>query len=119
MVSLLITWIANSIAIYAVAYLMASIELGSLRVAFLAGALLTLINAIVKPVLVVLTLPLTIVTLGLFYFVITAFCLYLTSKLVPGFLIHGAFMTIVAAILVSLFSTVITRLLKRAADTRR
>src|SRR5207244_3288242 len=64
--SLLITWIANSLAIYAVAYLMGGVQVASVRDAFLAGAVLSLVNLIVKPIIFVLTLPFTIVTLGLF-----------------------------------------------------
>ena len=113
--SLLITWIANSLAIYAVAYLMQSVDVASAGVAFLAGAVLTLINALVKPILVLLTLPLTVLTLGLFYFVVTAFCLWLASELVPGFLVQGKLSTIFASILVSLFSALINRILSNAA----
>ena len=54
----------------------------------------------------------TIVSLGLFYFVITGFCLWLTARLVDGFVVHGVFMTIVASILISLISTLISRLLR-------
>jgi putative membrane protein len=113
--ALVLTWIANSLAIYAVAYLMRGVDVASAMDAFLAGAVLTLINALVKPILVILTLPLTILTLGLFYFVVTAFCLWLASQFVNGFIVHGFFTTVVAAILVSLISTVIGRLLTRAA----
>ena len=89
MLALIVTWVANSLAIYIVAYLLERVEVASLGAAFLAGAVLTLINALVKPVIVILTLPLTLVTLGLFYFVVTAFCLWLASRLVPGFLVQG------------------------------
>lgn len=118
MLSLLLTWVANSLAIYAVAYLMRSVDVASLRDAFIAGAVLSIINALVKPVLVILTLPLTVLTLGLFYFVVTAFCLWLASVFVPGFMLQGVFTTIIAAILVSLFSAVINRILTRAAADR-
>jgi putative membrane protein len=114
MTAILVTWIANSVAIYFVAYLLRSLEVPSWRTAFLAGAVLSLINAIVKPILVILTLPLTLITLGLFYFVITAFCLYLASQLVPGFIVHGKFMTLVAAVLISIISAFINRLLTNA-----
>lgn len=107
MTALVVTWIADSLAIYAVGYLMRGVEVASLRDALIAGALLSLINLIVKPVLVILTLPLTILTLGLFYFVVSAFCLWLTSQLVPGFMLNGFFTTVVAAILVSIFSSVV------------
>ncbi len=110
MTAILVTWIANSLAIYAVAYLLRSVEVASPRDAFIAGAVLTVINAVVKPILVILTLPLTVVTLGLFYFVVTAFCLWLAAWFVPGFLIQGTFMTLVAAVLVSLFSAFIARI---------
>ena len=115
MTAILITWIANSLAIYFVAYLMGSVEVASWRDAFLAGAVLSIVNAIVKPVIVILTLPITILTLGLFYFVVTAFCLWLASVFVPGFMLGGFLTTMVAAILISLVSAFITRLLTRAA----
>ena len=115
MTAILISWIANSVAIYFVAYLLRSIEVPSWRTAFIAGAVLSLINAIVKPILVILTLPLTLVTLGFFYFVITAFCLYLASVFVPDFILHGRFMTLVAAVLISIISAFINRLLTNAA----
>ena len=114
MVKLVITWIANSLAILFVAYALGVVSVASTRDAFLAGAVLSLINAIVRPVLVILTLPFTIVTLGLFYFVVTGFCLWLTSHLITGFAVHGFAMTILASILVSLVSTVIARLLSPA-----
>jgi putative membrane protein len=116
MTTIVITWIANSLAIYAVAYLMRGVDVASFRDALLAGALLSIVNALVKPIVVVLTLPLTIVTLGLFYFVVTAFCLWLTAQLAPGFMLHGFFTTIVASILISIISAVLHGALKRAAD---
>jgi putative membrane protein len=112
---LLISWIANSLAILLVASLLGGIRVDSAWHAFIAGAVLSLINAVVRPLLVILTLPFTIVTLGLFYFVITGFCLWLASRLVPGFVVHGVFMTIVASILISLVSTAIAMVLKKAA----
>lgn len=113
--SLLISWIANSLAILLVAQLLGSMSVDSVRDAFIAGAVLSLINAIVRPLLVILTLPFTIITLGLFYFVITGFCLWLAARLVPGFVVHGVFMTIVASILISLVSTLIAKVLKSAS----
>jgi putative membrane protein len=114
MAALIVTWIANSLAIFAVAYLMRGVEVASFRDALIAGAVLTAINALVKPVLVILTLPLTVITLGIFYFFITAFCLWLVSELYSGFMIHGFFTTIVAAILVGIFSAFIHGLLSKA-----
>lgn len=106
-----ITWVANSLALYCVAYLLGGrgVEVASVGAAFIAGAILTVVNAIVKPILLVLTLPLTLITLGLFYFVLSAICLWITAKLVPGFAVHGVLATIVAAVLVSLLSALIQR----------
>lgn len=115
--SLLITWVANSLAIYGVAYLMVGVQVASLRDAFIAGAILSVVNLIVKPIVFLLTLPFTIVTLGLFYFVVTAFCLWLASVLAPGFMLHGVLTTIVASMLISLFSALINRILTKAAKS--
>jgi putative membrane protein len=101
--NILVTWVANSLAIYFVAYLLGGVAVGSLRDAFLAGAVLSLINALVKPVVVILTLPLTVLTLGLFYFVVTAFCLWLASVFMPR-VSAGLLLTVFAAILISLTS---------------
>jgi putative membrane protein len=114
MMSILVTWIANSLAIYAVAYLLGGVDVASLRDAFLAGAVLSIVNAVVKPVIVILTLPLTVLTLGLFYFVVTAFCLWLAATFVPGFILQGFFTTVVAAVLISVFSAFIARALGKA-----
>jgi len=115
MLGIVITWIANSIAIYAVAYLVHGVEVASFRDALFAGALLSLVNAIVKPIVVLLTLPVTLITLGLFYFVVTGFCLWLTAQFAPGFMIHGFFTIVFASILVSVFSAVISHYLIKAA----
>ena len=57
MTAILVTWVANSLAIYAVAYLLSSVDVASASHAFLAGAVLTLINAFVKPILALLSIP--------------------------------------------------------------
>ena len=112
MPSLVLTWIANSAAIWLAAYLFSGVAVASWTDAFVAGLVLTVVNAIVKPILIVLTLPITLVTLGLFYFVVSAICLKITAGLIEGFTVSGWFNTIVAAILISIFSTVIQGLLK-------
>ena len=113
MTAILITWIANSIAIYAVGYLMRGVDVASFRDALIAGALLSLVNALVKPVIVLLTLPLTVLTLGLFYFVVTAFFLWLTAQFAPGFMVSGFLTMLSASVLIRLFSTVIYRALSK------
>jgi putative membrane protein len=115
----ILTWIGNSVAIWLVAYLFRSVSVASWQTAFVAGLVLAVINAIVKPILVVLTLPITVVTLGLFYFVVTAICLVITSKVVDGFAVNGFFMTIIASIVISIFSAIVQSLLKPRAQVSR
>jgi len=114
MIGFVLTWIGNSVAIWLVAYLFRSVTVTSWQTAFVAGLVLAIVNAIVKPILVVLTLPITVLTLGLFYFVVTAICLVITSKLVDGFAVQGFFSTIIASIVISIFSAIIQGLLKPA-----
>jgi len=112
MAGLLLRWIGNSLAILFAAWLFDNVNVARTQDAFVAGAVLGLVNSIVRPILVVLTLPVTILTLGLFYFVVSGFCLWLTSYFLAGFEVHGIFTTIVAAILISIVSAVITNALK-------
>ena len=81
----LVRLIVNAAALWVASRLVPGFVITGLTPLILAALVLGLINAIVRPVLVVLTLPLTLVTLGLFLFVLNAFCLWLTSRLVPGF----------------------------------
>ena len=117
MAGLVMRWIGNSLAIWFVAWLFEDVILTTTQDAFIAGAVLGLVNTIVRPILVILTLPVTIVTLGIFYFVISAFCLWLTSYLLPGFEVHGFLVTLVSAILIGIVSAVITNALQ--GETRK
>ena len=87
--------------------------------ALLAGLVLALINAVVRPVLRILTLPLTLVTLGLFLFVLNAFCLWLTSVIVTGFVVRGFWAACLGALLISVVSWVLTMFVSDAGRIRR
>lgn len=76
--------------------------------ALLAGLVLALINAVVRPVLKIITLPLTLLTLGLFLFVLNAFCLWLTSAVVPGFDVAGFRAAFLGALLITVVSWALT-----------
>lgn len=119
MTGLLLRWIGNSLAILFAAWLFDGVNVTSTQAAFIAGAVLGIVNTVVRPVLVLLTLPATILTLGLFYFVVSGFCLWLTSYFLDGFDVHGVFTTILAAILISLVSTIITSALQGGAKDER
>jgi len=104
------------IIVYTLALLLAAnvvpgIRLDSLTSALVAGLLLGLINAIVRPILVVLTFPITLLTLGLFLLVLNAFCLWLVSVFVPGFHVTGFWPAFWGALLVSVVSWILTALI--------
>ena len=101
----------NGIAIIVAAYLLPGLELSGPGAALAAGALLGLVNALVRPVLFILTLPLTLLTLGLFIFVLNAICLALAAALVPGFSISGFWAAVFGALLVSVVSWILNGLL--------
>ena len=101
---LLIRLVANALAILAAAYIVPGIEVAG-GLALLAAALvLGLVNAVVRPILLFLTFPFTLVTLGLFIFLLNAFCLWLTSWLVKGFEVHGFWAAVLGALIVSVVS---------------
>jgi len=104
------------IIVYTLALLLAAnvvpgIRLDSLTSALVAGLLLGLINAVVRPILVVLTFPITLLTLGLFLLVLNAFCLWLVSVFVPGFHVTGFWPAFWGALLVSVVSWILTALI--------
>ena len=108
----------NAIAILVAAWLVPGIELSGNGAALAAGALLGLVNALVRPVLIVLTLPFTLVTLGLFIFVVNAICLGLTAALIPGLAIGGFWSAVLGALVVSAVSWILNGLLLAPADNR-
>lgn len=103
----LIRVLVNAFAIYLIAQVVPGIEVSSILTALGAGLVLGLINAIVRPILVVLTLPVTLVTLGLFLLVLNGLCLWLTSQLVQGFVVHGFWAAVWGALLVSVVSWIL------------
>ena len=102
--------VLNGLAIVVAAWLLPGIHITSTFAALLAGVLLGFVNAIVRPVLFLLTLPLTLLTLGLFIFIVNALWFALTAWLVPGFAIDGFLWALVGALLVSVVSWILNGL---------
>ncbi|MET3682954.1 putative membrane protein [Alkalibacillus flavidus] len=110
----IISILVNAIAIFAVSELLDAFQVDGIEIALLAGLILSLLNAIVRPILVFFTLPITFVTLGLFLFVINAITLMLTQWLIgPGFVIDGFGWAILAAIIVSILNFLLQNLFKQ------
>jgi putative membrane protein len=99
--------LVNAVAIWLATEIVPGIDARSTTAVVAAALVLGLVNAIVRPVLLVLTLPLTLVTLGLFLFVLNAFCLWLTSAIVPGFEVRGFWPAFGGALVVSALSWVV------------
>jgi len=110
-VGFLIRLIANALAILAAAYIVPGIDVSGGLALIAAALVLALINAVVRPVLLFLTLPFTLVTLGLFIFLLNAFCLWLTSVLVKGFDVQGFWSAVLGAMIVGAVSWIVTILL--------
>jgi putative membrane protein len=85
----LINWMVSGMAIVITAYLLPGVHLSGLFAALVTALVLGFINAFIKPFLTLFTLPLTVLTLGLFALVINALLIILTSKIVPGFQVQG------------------------------
>jgi putative membrane protein len=110
---LLLVWILNAVALLAVAYLLPGITVASFGSAMWAALILGLVNMLVKPVLVLLTLPITVVTLGLFLFVINALLFWFVGSMLTGFKVNGFWWAVIGAIVYSLISGFLTNLITK------
>jgi putative membrane protein len=108
---LLLVWILNAVALLVVAYILPGITVASFGSALIAALVLGLLNAVVKPLLILLTLPLTVVTLGLFLFVLNALIFWLAGSILRGFQVDGFWWAVIGAIVYSIVSTALTGLL--------
>jgi putative membrane protein len=111
MMGLLIRWIVNAGALWLIASVIKGIEVQSVFSALVAAAVLGVINAILRPIFILLTLPINLITLGLFTFLLNGFMLYLASTLVRGFEIHGFWAPVFGALILSLVSALTTAFL--------
>ncbi|GGC82660.1 putative membrane protein YvlD [Thalassobacillus devorans] len=106
--------ILNALALFIVAALFQAVHIDGVAGALLAAFILSILNAIVRPILVVLTLPITILTLGLFLFVVNAITLLLTDAILGNmFEIDGFFTAILAAIVISLLNLILNSFVKK------
>jgi putative membrane protein len=104
MLSLLFRWLVNAAALLLVAYLYPGVHVESFGAALVAVLVLGLVNAILRPLLVILTLPVTLLTLGLFLFVINALMFWLVAEVVQGFGVTGFVGALIGSILYSVIT---------------
>ena len=111
---LLAIWLINALALLALPYLMQSVAISSFSTAMLVAVVLGFVNTIIRPILVLLTLPVTVLTMGLFIFVINGLMFWGVANMVAGFHVAGFWAAVGAALLYSVISwTLSTLLLKK------
>ena len=115
--------VVNALAIMLAASIVPGISVDGVVPALVGGLLLGVVNAVVRPVLIILTLPITLITLGLFLLVLNGFCFWLVASIVKGFYVAGFWSAFLGALIVSIVSWTMTALIsdsgKVAVITRR
>jgi putative membrane protein len=104
MKGIVLRWLILTVAIMFAAYLIQGIEVRGFGSALFAAALLGILNAFFRPILIILTLPINILTLGLFTFVINALLLMMASGVIGGFEVHGFWAAFFGSLVISLVS---------------
>ena len=108
---ILLVWLINAVALLAVAYLMPGVNVASFWTALVVALVLGLVNAVIRPILILLTLPATLITLGLFIFVINGLLFWMVSSFVEGFAVSGFWAAVFGAIAYSIVSCLLAMLL--------
>lgn len=107
MMQMLVRWGLSAVALMFLAYLLPGIVVKSFGSALLAAAIIAFLNSLVRPVLIVLTLPVTVLTLGLFLLVINAWMFWLAGSILSGFVVGSFWWALAGAIIYSLLSMLI------------
>jgi putative membrane protein len=107
---LLVVWLIHTIALLGVAYLLPGVTIGTFGAALIAALVLGLVNTVIRPILILLTLPATILTLGLFIFVINGLLFWAVGSVIQGFFVAGFWWGVAGAILYSIFSWLLASL---------
>lgn len=108
----LLTWLLAALSLMITAYFVPGFEVEGLVAAAIAAVILGLVNAIVRPILIFLTLPLTLVTLGLFLFVVNAIAIWVAGSISPGFDVESFGAAFIGSIVLTIVSSVLNWLVK-------
>ena len=104
---LILIWICNALALLAVAYLLPGVHVDGLSSALIAALVLGLVNTLLRPLLILLTLPVTVLTLGLFILVINGLLFWFAGSVLKGFEVSGFWVGVLGALLYSIISSVL------------
>lgn len=110
--AILLNLLVSSVAVFITAYILPGIKVNNFFTAIVVAIVLGVINAFLKPILIILTLPINVLTLGLFTFVINALLIMLTSFLVPGFYVTNFWWALLFSLVVSLITSFLNSLSK-------
>lgn len=116
MLQFALTWLATAVSLIVTAFIVPGFAVVSFSSAVVGAAILGLVNAVVKPILVLFTLPLTILTLGLFLLIVNAIALGLVSYLTPGLTISGFFPAVFGSIVLTIVSGFVNQLFLSANE---
>ena len=108
---LLLVWLINAVALMAVAYLLPGIVVADFVTALVAALVLGLVNAVIRPILIFLTLPATLLTLGLFIFVINGLLFWLVGSFIEGFHVAGFWWGMIGAVAYSIVTWALSAVL--------
>ncbi|MCX5667807.1 MAG: phage holin family protein [Candidatus Omnitrophica bacterium] len=114
----LIKWFVNIIALLVVIHVIAGVSIDNIQTVFVAALILGFLNSVLRPVILILTLPLTIFTFGFFTLIINGFLFYLAAKFVKGFVVAGFWNAFWAALLFSIISSLLSFMLTPKIDIR-
>lgn len=110
--NLIIRLLITAAVAYGLTYVLDGVSIADFKTAIIFSLVLGLLNAIVKPILVLLTIPVTVITLGLFLLVINAVIILLAAKLIPGFSVDGFWWALIFSLVLSIVSGVVSSLLQ-------
>jgi putative membrane protein len=119
MVRLLVIWLLNAVALMAVAYLMPSITVTNFVAALVAAFALGFVNTIIRPVLAILTLPISILTLGFFYLLLNGLLFWMVGKVLNGFEVSGFWAAVLGGLLYGLISWALAALIPVGKKTKK
>ena len=110
---LILIWICNTLALLAVAYLLPGVRVEGLESALIAALVLGLVNTLLRPLLILLTLPVTVLTLGLFILVINGLLFWFAGSVLRGFEVSGFWVGVMGALLYSILSSLFSLLIPK------
>lgn len=106
---ILISWIVSAMVVFSIAYIMPGVHVADFTTSLVVALVLGIINAFLKPILLLLTLPINLLTLGLFTFILNALLILLVTRIVPGFSVDGFLTALIFGIILTIANTFVNK----------